>query len=97
MVLEVKSRGARRVYVEFDNDNACAWVAPTVRLMAEAEAAALPGWLRVGGAVEAVDPLAAAGGAWHRDAGGRGGADGVRVCGCATRRAASQWARLEHV
>ena len=68
-------RGARRVYVvNSDNDNACAWVAPSaVRLMPEAEVGALPGWLRVGKAVEAVDPLAAA---WRsrgeaRDAGRR--------------------------
>ena len=100
VVLEVKSRGARRVYVQFDNDNACAWVAPgAVRLMAEAEASALPGWLRVGKAVEAVDPLAAAGGAWHaatlEDA--RQGLDGVRLWLRYKKSGGGQWARLEHV
>ena len=104
VVLEVKSRGARRVYVQFDNDNACAWVAPSaVRLMAEAEASALPGWLRVGKAVEAVDPLAAAGGAWHaatlEDArqGLAAGGDGVKLWLRYTASGGGQWARLEHV
>ena len=84
VVLEVKSRAAKPLLVQFDKDNACAWLAPgAVRLMPEAEASALPGWLRVGKAVEAVDPLAAAGGVARRDAGGRA----ARVGGGRRRRA----------
>ena len=100
VVLEVKSRAAKPFLVQFDKDNACAWLAPgAVRLMPEAEASALPGWLRVGKAVEAVDPLAAAGGAWHaatlEDA--RQGLDGVRLWLRYKKSGGGQWARLEHV